>query len=243
MDSRPLASPLGPMPPPPGCGLLVCRPSISPSLRSIVRLPFALAASMPILAVSWTVRPRLVSFLSFLASFRVHFFQGFEVVARRSAKPATLQKCSIKNQTFPTSFRLLLFKLYIQAFIHIYMYICIYAYTKQVGSFVTILQRIESIRIISYLCYAYRWICVNFSTDNAPTNKYYFLLIFFLVFNYLLFIILFSLRALLTLSFARIRLATHLRVLVSFTNKRCIVFYILHMYICLQMLHMHRVYT
>lgn len=67
------------------------------------------------------------------------------------------------------------------------MYICIYAYTKQVGSFVTILQRIESIRIISYLCYAYRRICVNFSTDNAPTNKYYFLLIFF--FSVQLFII------------------------------------------------------
>lgn len=127
MDSRPLASPLGPMPPPPGCGLLVCRPSISPSLRSIVRLPFALAASMPILAVSWTVRPRLVSFLSFLASFRVHFFQGFEVVARRSAKPATLlkvfdQKSNVSN-IISTSFIQALYTSF-----YTYIYLCIYVY-------------------------------------------------------------------------------------------------------------------
>lgn len=68
------------------------------------------------------------------------------------------------------------------------MYICIYAYTKQVGSFVTILQRIESIWIISYSYYAYRRICVFISTDNAPTNKYYFVLFFFF-FSVQLFII------------------------------------------------------
>lgn len=121
MDSRAPRHPPRPreFPDPPGCGLLVCLPSISPSRaasRSIARARsfLLLLLAMPILAVSWTARPRLASFFrAFLSRFSP------VVTALRRSKPFTTisERVSIE---IPASDQdrvdFLLFKLFTQTF-------------------------------------------------------------------------------------------------------------------------------